>query len=259
MRNNNPSSARSLQPLWQQAITIVRPLLEALRDLAPIVFVIIFFQVLVLQQPLTNLASMAQGMVMVLIGLAFFVRGLEIGMFPLGEMMARAFARKGSTVWLLTFAFLLGFCTTIAEPALIAVASKAANIAAIDKFIANTPTAINSYALHLRLIVALSVGSAIVLGVLRIMINWPVYLCILGGYATVLLLTPFAPSQIIGIAYDAGGVTTSTITVPLVTALGIGLASSLHGRNPMIDGFGLIAFASLLPIIFVLAFGIITG
>ncbi len=238
---------------------MVQPLLDALRDLAPIVAVILFFQVVVLRQPVEHLGAMLEGLLMVLAGLAFFVRGLEIGMFPLGEMMARAFANKGSAFWLLTFAFLLGFSTTIAEPALIAVAGKAAVIAADDRVIAKTPVAISDYALHLRLVVALSVGCAIVLGVLRIVVNWPIHYCILGGYAVVLLLTIFAPEQIIGIAYDAGGVTTSTITVPLVTALGIGLASALSGRNPLLDGFGLIAFASLLPIAFVLMFGIATG
>ena len=246
-------------PPWRTLMVAARPLLEALRDLAPIVIVILFFQGVVLHQPLTHLSSMIGGLIMVLIGLAFFVRGLEIGMFPLGEMMARAFAYKGSSLWLLTFAFLLGFCTTIAEPALIAVAGKAAQIAANGQVIADTQEAIHHYALQLRLVVALSVGCAIVLGVLRIIVNWPIYLCILGGYAVIVLLTPFAPSEIIGIAYDAGGVTTSTITVPLVTALGIGLASALHGRNPLLDGFGLIAFASLLPIMFVLMFGILTG
>jgi len=259
MRNNKaPSITRSSIP-WQQLAIMVRPLLDAARDLAPIVLVILFFQVAILHQPLTHLSSMVEGLLMVWIGLAFFVRGLEIGMFPLGEMMARAFAHKGSSFWLLAFAFLLGFCTTIAEPALIAVAGKAAHIAAMGKVIVDTPQAINHYALQLRLVVALSVGCAIVLGVLRIIVNWPIYLCILGGYTIILLLTPFAPSQIIGIAYDSGGVTTSTITVPLVTALGIGLASALHGRNPLIDGFGLIAFASLMPIMFILVFGIVTG
>lgn len=238
---------------------MLHPLRDAARDLLPIIAVILFFQVVVLHQPLDQLRAMVEGGIMVLVGLALFVRGLEIGMFPLGEMMARAFAEKGSSFWLLAFAFLLGFCTTIAEPALIAVAGKAAEIAADQRMIAHHRAAIDGYALQLRLVVALSVGCAIVLGVLRIVVDWPIHYCILSGYGVVLLLTIFAPPQIIGIAYDAGGVTTSTITVPLVTALGIGLAASLHGRNPLIDGFGLIAFASLLPIAFVLLFGIVTA
>ena len=228
-----------------------------MRDLAPIVLVIAFFQLFVLQQPLDDVASILVGVFFVVIGLTFFIYGLEMGLFPIGESMAHAFAKKGSVFWLLTFAFALGFGTTVAEPALIAVAGKAAEVAALGKHIENTEDAINSYANGLRFTVALSVGFAIVLGVLRILKNWPIHIMIMIGYALVVVMTGFAPVEIIGIAYDSGGVTTSTITVPLVTALGIGLASSISGRNPMLDGFGLIAFASLLPIIFVLAYGMI--
>lgn len=232
-----------------------RPLVEALRDLSPIVLVITFFQIFVLQQPIPDLGGIAAGLLFVLLGLALFVRGLEIGMFPLGEAMAYSFAKKGSVPWLILFAFLLGFGTTIAEPALIAIAGKAANIAAQGGFIANTEKDIAEYALGLRLTVALSVGIAIVIGVIRILLGWPLPWFIIGGYLLVVGMTAIAPQEIIGIAYDSGGVTTSTITVPLVTALGVGLASSIQGRNPLLDGFGLIAFASLLPIIFVMAFG----
>jgi hypothetical protein len=153
------------------------------------------------------------------------------------------------------FAFLLGFSTTIAEPALIAVAKEAARIAVEGNLLQAEHEA--GYALGLRLSVALSVGCAILLGVWRIIKGWPVYYLIIGGYLLVMLMTLFAPAEIIGIAYDAGGVTTSTITVPLVTALGVGLASVIRGRSPLTDGFGLIAFASLLPMIFVMAYGII--
>ncbi|MDQ6951867.1 MAG: DUF1538 domain-containing protein [Mariprofundales bacterium] len=242
---------------WRALQMVLQPLFNAMRDLAPIIGVILFFQTVVLHRPIPNLAGMLEGLALVLVGLALFVRGLEIGLFPLSEAMAHSFASKGSAFWLLIFAFLLGFSTTIAEPALIIIAGKAAAIAAGGDVIASTPQAIADYALHLRLVVAFSVGVAIVLGVLRIMINWPLQLCILAGYGMVTALTMIAPASIIGIAYDSGGVTTSTITVPLVTALGVGLASSLHGRNPLLDGFGLIAFASLLPIIFVLLYGII--
>ena len=230
---------------------------SSLRDLAPIVLVIAFFQLFVLQQPLDDVASIFAGVFFVVIGLTFFIYGLEMGLFPIGESMAHAFAKKGSVFWLLTFAFALGFGTTIAEPALIAVANEAAKVAAVGNHIENTEDAINGYANGLRFTVALSVGFAIVLGVLRILKNWPIHIMIMIGYALVVVMTGFAPVEIIGIAYDSGGVTTSTITVPLVTALGIGLASSISGRNPMLDGFGLIAFASLLPIIFVLAYGMI--
>jgi len=235
----------------------MRPLFEAARDLTPIVLVILFFQVLVLRQSIPNLEEMLVGLALVLTGLALFVRGLDIGMFPLGESMARAFAKKGNIYWLLAFAFLLGFGTTVAEPALIAVAGKAARIAADSGMIGDTQAAMDGYANGLRLTVAISVGTAIVLGVLRILSGWPVHFCIMAGYAVVVALTMFAPKEIIGIAYDSGGVTTSTITVPLVTALGIGLATSIRGRNPLLDGFGLIAFASLLPMIFVMAYGML--
>ena len=235
--------------------SVVRPLLSSARDLAPIVIVISFFQVFVLHQPVQNLGTILLGLFMVLAGLALFIRGLEMGLFPLGDSMAHAFASKGSLFWLLAFAFALGFGTTIAEPALIAIADEAAKVAASGNAIDNTAAAQHSYALGLRLTVALSVGVAIVVGVLRILYGWPLHLIIAGGYVLVVIMTAVAPAEIIGIAYDSGGVTTSTITVPLVTALGVGLASSIKGRNPMIDSFGLIAFASLSPIIFVLAYG----
>jgi len=227
------------------------------RDLAPIVLVIGFFQIFVLQQPLENVASLIAGVFFVILGLTFFIYGLEMGLFPIGESMARAFARKGSVFWLLIFAFALGFGTTVAEPALIAVADEASRVAAQAGHIDNEQAAMSAYATGLRYTVALSVGFAIVIGVLRILRNWPIHLMIMLGYMVVIIMTSFAPDEIIGIAYDSGGVTTSTITVPLVTALGIGLASSISGRNPMLDGFGLIAFASLLPIIFVLGYGMV--
>jgi uncharacterized membrane protein (DUF2068 family) len=211
----------------------------------------------VLQQPIPNLLEILTGSFFVLIGLTLFVQGLEMGLFPLGESLAFAFARKGSLTWLLIFAFALGFGTTVAEPALIAVANEAAKIAAEGYVIDATEQARTDYAFGLRLTVALSVGFAIVIGVLRIVRGWPVQYLIIGGYLGVIVMTFFAPPEIIGIAYDSGGVTTSTITVPLVTALGVGLASSIRGRNPMVDGFGLIAFASLTPMIFVMAYGMI--
>ena len=197
------------------------------------------------------------GTILVVVGLSLFVKGLETGLFPVGENMAYAFARKGSVFWLIAFAFALGFGTTIAEPALIAVADKAAEVAALGGAISDTESSRSGYASGLRLTVALSVGLAIVVGVLRILKGWPIHYLIIGGYMGVVVMTLFAPKEIIGIAYDSGGVTTSTITVPLVTALGVGLASSIKGRNPMVDGFGLIAFASLTPMIFVMGYGML--
>ena len=232
-------------------------MLGSMRDLLPIVLVIIFFQFFVLQQPLPNVGQILLGVLFVVLGLTFFIHGLEQGLFPIGESMATAFARKGSLFWLIAFAFSLGFGTTVAEPALIAVAAEAANVAANGAMIEATDAARQQYANGLRYTVALSVGLAIVIGVVRILKGWPVQWFIIGGYVLVVIMTMFAPEEIIGIAYDSGGVTTSTITVPLVTALGVGLASSIRGRNPMIDGFGLIAFASLTPMIFVMAYGMI--
>ena len=232
-------------------------MLGSMRDLLPIVLVILFFQFFVLQQPLPNIGQILLGVLFVVLGLTFFIHGLEQGLFPIGDSMATAFARKGSLFWLITFAFALGFGTTVAEPALIAVAAEAAKVAANGDMIEATLEAKKQYANGLRYTVAFSVGLAIVVGVIRILKGWPVQWLIIGGYILVVIMTMFAPREIIGIAYDSGGVTTSTITVPLVTALGVGLASSIRGRNPMIDGFGLIAFASLTPMIFVMAYGML--
>lgn len=239
--------------LW----VLLKSMMGSLRDLAPIILVVVVFQLAVFGQPLPNLLELLIGLAFVTLGLTFFIYGLEMGLFPVGESMAHAFARKGSVFWLVVFAFSLGFGTTIAEPALIAVAAEAASVAATAGVIEQTIAAEQSYANGLRYTVALSVGIAIVLGVIRILKGWPIHFMIIGGYILVVIMTIFAPKEIIGIAYDSGGVTTSTITVPLVTALGVGLASSIKGRNPMIDGFGLIAFASLLPMIFVMAYGMV--
>ncbi|MGB0681759.1 MAG: DUF1538 family protein [Magnetovibrionaceae bacterium] len=241
----------------QGVLAFVKMFAGSLRDLAPIILVVGFFQLVVLQQPFPNLPQILIGLVCVVIGLSFFIKGLEMGLFPLGESMAQAFAKKGSLIGLLAFAFCLGFGTTVAEPALIAVAAEAAEVAGLGGAIENSEEAQATYAFSLRLTVALSVGAALVLGVFRILKGWPIHYLIIAGYILVITLTAFAPDEIVGIAYDSGGVTTSTITVPLVTALGVGLATVIKGRNPMIDGFGLIAFASLTPMIFVLIFGMV--
>ena len=241
-----------MSPVW-------RLLLGSVKDLAPILLIISVFQIYVLRQPIGDLAALLEGAVFVVIGLTLFVYGLELALLPIGEALAHALARKGSLAWLLLFAFALGFGTTIAEPALLAVAGEAAEVAADAGAIAATDEARGGYARGLRITVALSVGVALILGVFRILTGWSLPLMIVGGYVIVMVLTVFAPREIVGIAYDSGGVTTSTVTVPLVTALGVGLASSLEGRNPMTDGFGLIAFASLTPIIFVLSYGMVTA
>ena len=219
---------------------------NSFKDLVPIVVVVAFFQAVIVQTVPEDLSSIIIGLTIVAVGLALFIRGLELGIFPIGENLAIDFAKKGSAVWLLLFAFTIGFSTTVAEPALIAIADKAAAISAgkIDAF-------------FLRMTVAFSVGFAIALGVFRILTGHPIHYYIIVGYILVVGVTFFAPREIIGLAYDSGGVTTSTVTVPLVAALGIGLSTSIKGRNPAIDGFGLIAFASLTPMIFVQLYGII--
>lgn len=246
--------------MLRQIGTIVTSLMRSfgrsMRDLLPIVVVVLVFQWAVIRQPLPNAVQLVSGLLLVVVGLTLFVRGLELALFPLGDSLARAFARRGSVTWLMIFAFALGFGTTIAEPALIAVCDEAAKLAASAKLIDPSMTQ-DSWAKGLRITVAFSVGLALVVGVLRILAGWPMQYLIIGGYILVVLVTAIAPEEIIGVAYDSGGVTTSTITVPLVTALGIGLASSIDGRNPMIDGFGLIALASLTPIIGVMLYGVL--
>jgi hypothetical protein len=236
---------------------VFQKLKEALRDLLPIIVVISVFQLAVLRQPFPDLLEVLIGAALVVVGLMLFVQGLEMGLFPIGEAVAVAFARKGSLVWLLIFGFALGFATTVAEPALIAIAKEAAKVASQGNIIASDENAREIYALGLRLTVAVSVGLAIGVGIIRILRGWPVHYLIIAGYMIVVLMTLIAPKEIVGIAYDSGGVTTSTVTVPLVTALGVGLASSIRGRNPMVEGFGMIAFASLFPMIFVMGFGMI--
>ena len=236
---------------------ILKKIKRAFTDLLPIILVIAFFQIVVLKQPLPQIGDVLFGTLLVVAGLTLFVQGLEMGLFPIGESMAYALAKKGSVFWLLCFAFALGFSTTVAEPALIAVAWEAAEIAGQGGLIDTSRESLSKYAFGLRMAVAFSVGLAILIGVMRILRGWPIHYLIISGYVVVMLMTIIAPKEIIGIAYDAGGVTTSTITVPLVAALGVGLASSIRGRNPLVDGFGLIAFASLLPMIFVMGYGLI--
>jgi hypothetical protein len=243
--------------LRNSLIVLAKDALASLRNLLPIVIVISVFQVFVFQESVSGLMSMAIGGFLIVAGLTFFIFGLQLALFPIGEGLAHALARKGNVFWLVVFAFTLGFGTTIAEPALIAVAAEAANVAAGAEAIGSSIEAKDGYAIGLRITVALAVGVALVVGVLRILANWSLPIMIISGYILVVLITTVAPDEIVGIAFDCGGVTTSTVTVPLVAALGVGLASSVKGRNPMTDGFGLIAFASLTPILFVLVYEII--
>jgi len=234
-----------------------KQLFSSFRDLLPILVVVLVFQVLVIQQPVPDALRLLAGAFCVVIGLTLFVLGLEQSLFPLGESMANAFARKGSLFWLLLFAFCLGFSAAIAEPGLIAISEEAAKIASQGHILADTDADRSRYALGLRLTVATAIGFAVLLGAVKIIRGWPAYGLVLSSYLAIALFTPFVPAYIVGIAYDAGGIATSTITVPLVTALGVGLSSSIKGRNPITDGFGLIAFAALLPIIFVMFYGLL--
>ena len=232
-------------------------LLATMRDVMPIAAILIGFQLLIIRKPLHKPKQLFAGFFYVLLGIALFLEGLEMALFPLGELMAKQLTdpefikvdiSSGSVpwqayTWVYIFAACIGFATTLAEPSLIAVAIKAQEISG---------GAIR--ALSLRLAVSLGVAFGITLGVFRIVTGTDLYVYIVTGYVIVIIQTMFSPKKIIGLAYDSGGVTTSTVTVPLVTALGLGLASTVPGRNPLLDGFGLIAFASLFPIIAVLGY-----
>jgi len=221
-------------------------LLHALKNLLPIVVVVVFFQLVVLQQVPDNTLGMAFGLLIVAIGIALFLQGLELSIFPVGKSLSKQFARRGSLPILLTFGFALGFSAVVAEPALIAVAQQAQEISGgrVD-------------ALTLRLLVAMSVGFVVALGVFRTIMGYPLHWFMIAGYITVVIVTWFAPEEIVGLAYDSGGVTTNVVTVPLVAALGIGLAASIRGRNPLTDGFGLVALAVMVPMITVQLYGIL--
>lgn len=231
--------------------------LQAFSDVLPIILVITFFQLVIIQKPFPHLQETLFGFALVVIGLFIFIEGLENALFPMGERLAVEFAIKGNVFWIVLFGFTLGFATTIAEPALTVISQKAGQIAARTGAIEQSKGTIDQFVWGLRLTTAFSVGLAGAIGVIRIIKGWPLVIFILIGYSLIVVVTFFAPKEIIGIAYDSGGITTSTITVPLIAALGIGLATSIRGRNPIIDGFGLIALASLIPILFVMLYGII--
>ncbi len=237
---------RKYRHLTQHIYSFYEDLRGALFDLSIIVGIIMFYQFAILQTVPDNLPAMVVGLMFVAVGLALFLRGLEMGIFPLGEDLSQQLASLSNRIWIIIFAFVIGFATTIAEPALIAIAAKA-------EIISNGEIS----AFTLRLVVAFSVGLAIVIGVYRIIVNHPIHWYIIVGYILVIGITYFSPEEIVGLAYDSGGITTSTVTVPLIAALGIGLTSSLKNRNPLVDGFGLIAFASVMPMIFVQAYGIL--
>jgi hypothetical protein len=219
--------------------------LHALRNLLPIVLVVLFFQLAIFRSLPPDPLSLTIGLLIVAAGIALFLQGLELSIFPVGKSLANQFARRGSLLLLMAFGFCLGFAAVVAEPALIAVAEQAERI---------SEGRVNG--ITLRVIVALSVGTVIALGVVRIILGWPIHWLMIGGYIIVLCVTWFAPAEIVGLAYDSGGVTTNIVTVPLIAALGLGLASSIAGRNPLRDGFGLVALAVMVPMISVQLYGI---
>ncbi|MBR9987771.1 MAG: DUF1538 domain-containing protein [Desulfosarcina sp.] len=216
------------------------------RDVLPIIAVILFFQFAVIRKRIPRLPIVMFGFVMVIVGLYAFVVGLKLGLFPIGASMAEQLIAKDRVIYLYLFAFAIGFATTMAEPALIAVGDQAER-AAKGRI----------KAVVIRLVVALGVAVGITIGVHRIITGDSIHLYIIGGYALVIFLTALSPRYIIALAFDLGGVTTSEVTVPLITALGIGLATHIEGRSVMIDGFGLIAFASIFPIVSVMLYAII--
>ena len=220
--------------------------LHAVNNLLPIIAVVVIFQALVLRQWPEGGVSMAVGLLIVALGVALFLRGLELGIFPVGKSLANQFARRGSLPILISFGFAIGFSAVIAEPALIAVADQAAEISG-GRIVALT----------LRLVVAAAVGLVMALGVLRLILGHALHWYMIAGYLTVVVVTFFAPPEIVGLAYDTGTITTNVVTVPLIAALGIGLATSIRGRNPLIDGFGLVAMVVITPMISVQLYGII--
>ena len=232
-----------MSPLLRQFLDT---LLHSARNLLPILIVVSVFQFAVLQDVPDGLGPMMIGLAIVVLGVALFLQGLEMGVFPTGKSLADEFAAKGSLSWLMIFGFCMGFSAVIAEPALIAVAEQAETISQgkIDPW-------------TLRILVATSVGLVIAVGVVRIILGWPLHWMMIGGYLTVVTVTFFSPPEIVGLAYDSGGVTTNIVTVPLIAALGLGLAASIRGRNPLIDGFGLVALAVMVPMITVQAYGIV--
>ncbi len=231
---------------------------ETARDVAPVVLVIAVFQLFVIGEPLPELGDRLIGLVLVLIGLTLFVRGLVMSIFPLGDGLAHALARRGSLALLLVFAFAIGVASTVAEPALAAVTGQAAEAAAAAGLITDSEAAVQRYGDILRYASAVAVGAAVMLGVLRTALGWPVAWFVLSGYGLAALLaatgTPLA-----SVAFDAGAAATSAINIPLITALGLGLASMIRGRSALVDGFGIVALASLMPMLTILAGSLLLG
>ncbi|MBW7836925.1 MAG: DUF1538 domain-containing protein [Sphingomonadales bacterium] len=245
--------------MWSQVVALLREMGRNLRDLLPILFVIALFQLLVIREPMQELEHRVLGAIFSLVGLTLFVRGLGMSIFPLGEGMADWLARRGSLLLLLGFGFALGFGSTIAEPALSAIADQAAHAltSAEDTAVAYGKEA--RFSLTLRYTVAIAVGIAVAMGVLRVVKGWPITWFVVPGYLLAIMLALISQSAISAVAFDAGTAATSAINVPLMMALGVGLAAMIRGRNPLLDGFGVVALASLSPMIVVQLFSLIIG
>lgn len=231
----------------------VEALLATLRDMLPILLTIALFQGLVLGIWPENLPGLAAGLAAVLIGLTLLVRGLEMSLFPLGEALADAMARHGHPAWLMGFAFALGFGSTVAEPALAAVAGQAASAMVADPEFPASEARLAALALQIRYGVAVGLGLALVLGVWRILKGWPLIALVLPGYGVIALVAVATDAPFVAVALDAGTAATSAINIPLMLALGIGLASVLRSRNALVDGFGMVVLASLAPMLLFLA------
>lgn len=225
-----------------------RSVVQTARDLAPIILVLAFFQILVLQEPVPNLLSKGTGVLLVLLGLALFLTGLSISVFPLGERLAEEFAHKGSLWLLLLFAFAIGLGSTIAEPALIVLTQQAAEAMAAN----GNVTDVAATAAILRVATSAAVGLSLVLSCVRIIRGWPAHVPVLAVYGLALVVIVLHPGPLEGIAFDSGAAATSAINIPLITAIGIGLAAALEGRSPLVDGFGAAALASAMPMITIL-------
>lgn len=240
--------------MYSLIINFLSVLIETIKDVAPVIILVFFYQFVILKKLLPNPIKIILGLILVIVGLTMFLIGLERALFPIGNSMAEQLSSPKfvtgtswySYYWIYLFSFLVGFSTSVAEPSLIAVAIKANEVSG-----GSIP------AKGLRLTVALGVALALVIGAFRIISGTPLFYFVIICYIIVLILTVFAPKQLVPLAYDVGGVTTSTVTVPVVAAIGLGLSSTIPGRNPALDGFGMIALACLFPIITVLGYAIV--
>ncbi|PWB66014.1 MAG: DUF1538 domain-containing protein [Bradyrhizobiaceae bacterium] len=242
----------------QHIVAVGRLMLANARDVVPVVAVVVFFQVAVVGRPVPQLPEALAGLLFVIVGLSLFIRGLDMSLFVLGQDLAGAIARRGNLAILLGFAFALGFGSTVAEPALFSVVAKATD-AAVAAGLVDGKEGAARFALLLQYATSAAVGGALALGCLRIVMGWPSMGLLIGGYGAAALLMLAGNSPLAGVALDAGAAATSAINIPLITALGVGLATVVRGRSPLSDGFGMVALASLMPVLLVLLAGLAIG